>query len=175
MPSKDPCGKRLSGAQQRKAKKQVTEKLRLARPATGQLGKLLKKIGPPPQDPTEMILWSNRVAGALAWAVLTDPQSITSEQFRQAKALLDTVGMLYPRAEIEKLLKQILEQRKAGEGQAGLTPVQPGTWTKRALLPAPVPAPALAPSDAGSSEDPLETGDQPPAPADRGGGGPEIR
>lgn len=166
MPSRDPqTGRRLSGAAQRKLKTAPAAGRAAPppKPATGRLGRLLKKLGPPPSDPTEMILWANQITGALAWAVLVEPGAVTPQQFQQAKELLATVGKLYPRAEVEKLLKQILEQRGgAADPAAGLAPVQPGGWQK--ALPAP-PAPE-------PEQDPGEAGDRSAAPPDRGGGEP---
>ena len=163
MPSRDPqTGKRLSGAAQRKKGQPAGRTAPPAKPATGRLGRLLKKLGPPPRDPTEMILWANQITGALAWAVLVEPGAVTAQQFQQAKELLATVGKLYPRAEVEKLLKQILEQRGgAADPAAGLAPVQPGGWQKA------LPAPAAEPE-----QDPGEAGDRSAAPPDRGGGYP---
>lgn len=115
-----------SGAQKRKERRQREAQIR---PAGGELRAILDRIGQPPSAPTAILLWAHKVAAALLWANLMEPDSISPAQLRLAREFIGVLGMTYPRAELEELADKG-DPRKKAKVSATTVPTPVGAWTK---------------------------------------------
>lgn len=118
-----------SGAFYRRARKE-REKAAAAADESKQLPRaVLKRIGRPPDEPTQVLAWANRALSELSYELLRAPGITLPERARQFRELAKAIGMVYPRAEIEELLRQLLaalQGRK--ETASGMEPLKPGQW-----------------------------------------------
>jgi len=125
----DTCPKKPSGAAYRRARKE-REKAAAAADESKQLPKaVLKRIGRPPNEPTQVLAWANRALSELSYELLRTPGITLPERARQFRELAKAIGMVYPRAEIEELLRHLLtalQGRK--ETNSGTKPLAPGQW-----------------------------------------------
>ena len=115
-----------SGAQKRKEKAQREGQ---SGHLTGEVAKLLKELGPPPTEKAHgRLVWGNKVLALLAYATLTQ-KAVDLTRVRLVKDLLATMGITFPRTELEELADEGDKQKRPKvEGQT--TQPAPGSWKK---------------------------------------------
>lgn len=118
------AAKAKSGAQKRKERAQREGQ---SGPLTGEVARLLKALGPPPTEKAHgRLIWANKVLALLAYGTLTQ-KAVDLTRVRLAKDLLATMGITFPRTELEELADEgDRQERPKVEGQT--TQPAPGSW-----------------------------------------------
>lgn len=143
---------KLSGAAYRKLRKTRLAQAKEGVSATALSKTLLRKLGRPPKDPTQVLPWCNTVLSELTYELLVSKGIQLSERVRQVRETVKAIGMVYPRSELEELLKRLLETLGARKEKASSTEkLAKGAW-KTQVTAAAASAPDITPptADAGS-------------------------
>lgn len=129
--------KKKSGAAYRKLRKQIAESTKTTKNANALPKSLIKRLGKPPDDSTQVLVWANSVMSALTYELLTTPGIPLSERVRQVRENIKAIGMIYPRSELEELLKRLLESLSSRKEKSSQTQaIDKGAW-KTQVVPLP--------------------------------------
>lgn len=129
--------KKKSGAAYRKLRKQIAESAKTTKSANALPKSLIKRLGKPPDDSTQVLVWANCVMSALTYELLTTPGIPLSERVRQVRENIKAIGMIYPRSELEELLKRLLESLSSRKEKSSQTQaIDKGAW-KTQVVPLP--------------------------------------
>lgn len=123
--------KKPSGAQNRKRRA-----LEAAEDAGGtELSPELKAaIGEPPSSPTDALPWVVKALMLMTHEIIKAPGIVLTERARHVREMAKSLGMVYPRAELEALLKEAMAQiRGRDDKSGGTTPLADGAWKTGAL------------------------------------------
>ena len=126
--------KKLSGAQNRKRKKEIDELVE-ERFKTDKLSghtaasvAMFSDLGAPPDTAIGTIAYANRAAGLLLHSVLTDDNIDESQRRRLAKDFIAVIGMTHSKALYEERLKSL-------EKKVGLSEQKPNHVAEREAFP----------------------------------------
>jgi hypothetical protein len=140
---------KLSGAAYRKLRKTRLAQAKESVSTTALSKTLLRKLGRPPKDPTQVLPWCNTVLSELTYELLVSKGIQLAERVRQVRETVKAIGMVYPRSELEELLKRLLETLGARKEKASSTErLAKGAWKTQVASVTSEPAPP--PADSGS-------------------------
>ena len=122
MPSYDENGKRLSGAQQRKSKREVHD--RAAEEPQSAIN-----VGPPPLDSTTRITWASDVVAQTLYAASQDRQLIGPERYRIISSLASSLGMLRDKAAEQERLDRLASKAGLKQGAQAVKGLEPFAGT----------------------------------------------
>lgn len=111
--------------------------------------RLVAELGPPPTEPTAMLVWAQRAMAYGLYDVLTNPALVPERKLRWIAELGSKLGMTHSKSLVEAKLSLI-------EAHAGLD--QPGA-PQPPTVPQPQPAaPSAAPTSPSEADGPLDSG-----------------
>lgn len=140
---------KLSGAAYRKLRKTRLAQAKEGGSTTALSKTLLRKLGRPPSDPTQVLPWCNTVLSELTYELLVSKGIQLAERVRQVRETVKAIGMVYPRSELEELLKRLLETLGARKEKASSTEkLAKGAWKTQVAAATSEPAPP--PAESGS-------------------------
>lgn len=123
--------KKPSGAQNRKRAKARKAELDAKDGALALPPEVLERIGLPPEDSTKVLPWVNRALVELTHLMLQQVGLNVFDRARHLREMAKALGMIYPRAEVEELLRRLLETLGAKKDKSGGTePLEPGAWSR---------------------------------------------
>jgi hypothetical protein len=79
---------------------------------------------PPPKDPIDLQVWGAQTVALLAWIGITRPGLLPKEQHNLIRNHLATMGLLFPRSEYVRRLQKIKADRKTGQAESELKPLE---------------------------------------------------
>lgn len=128
--------KQPSGSQNRKRAKERKAKLDALEGALDLPAEVLERIGSPPTDSTKVLPWVNGALVELTYLMLKQSGINVFERARHLREMAKALGMIYPRAEVEELLRRLLETLGTKKDKSGgTTPIPEGSWYRPVMPP----------------------------------------
>lgn len=123
--------KKPSGCQNRRRAKERKAQLEAAEGALALPPEVLERIGPPPDDPTKVLPWVNRAMVEVTCLILHQVGVNIFERARHLREMAKALGMVYPRAEVEELLRRLIDGMAGKKDKSGGTEaLATGDWKR---------------------------------------------
>jgi hypothetical protein len=130
-PSSPAQAAKPSGCQNRRRAKERKAQLEAADGALALPPEVLDRIGPPPEDPTKVLPWVNRAMVEVTCLILHQVGVNIFERARHLREMAKALGMVYPRAEVEELLRRLLDGMAGKKDKSGGTEtLAAGDWKR---------------------------------------------